>query len=130
MPQQTVTRSIETAADPEKIFAFLVEIENIPMWAPVFADSIQRVDGSRCRAVKDSTTFELDVITNNVARTVDYIREMPGGRRGGAYIRVTPRPLGGSSVVMTVPVAANANPDDIGQVLEQELQSLAQLAGV
>ena len=37
------------------------------------------------------------------AGTVDYLREIAPGREGGAYIRVIPRPGGGSVVVMTVP---------------------------
>ena len=59
---------------------------------------------------------------------VDYIREMPNGRRGGAFIRVTPRPLGGSSITMTVPIAPNTTEADVAKVLEQELADLDQLA--
>ena len=128
MPPQTLTHAIETESESESLFKFLSEVENIPKWAPVFADKIERISNSRYRVIKNDEAFELGVFTNRAAGTVDYIREMPGGRRGGAYIRVTPRPLGGSSVSMTVPIAANMTAADVARVLEQELVDLVCLA--
>jgi hypothetical protein len=55
---------------------------------------------------------------------------MPNGIRGGAYIRVTPRPLGGSTITMTVPVGTNTIEADVAKVLEQELADLIQLAQI
>src|ERR1700759_5675103 len=107
MAIQTVTHAVESGAEPNRLFDLLAEVENLPTWAPVFADSVERISGNRCRVFKNGEAFELEVATNVSACTVDYIREMPNGRRGGAYIRVTPRPMGGSSITMTVPVAAN-----------------------
>ena len=63
------------------------------------------------------------------AGAVDYIREMPEGKRGGAYIRVTPRPLGGSTVIMTVPIGPNTTESDVANTLKQELADLIRLAG-
>ena len=128
MPPQTLTHAVETESEPENLFKLLSEVENIPRWAPIFADTIERIGDSRCRVVKNGEAFELEVFTNEAACTVDYILEMPGGRRGGAYIRVTPRPLGGSSVSMTVPIAANTTADDVAKILEQELVELVHLA--
>ena len=128
MPLQTVTHAVESDSEPAKFFKLLSEVENIPRWAPVFADKIKRISDSRCRVVKNGETFELEVFTNPVAGTVDYIREMSQGKRGGAYIRVTPRPLGGSSITMTVPIAANTTAADVAKVLEQELAELVHLA--
>jgi len=128
MLPQTLTRSVETELEPENLFKLLSEVDNIPKWAPVFADKIERIRDSRYRVIKNDDAFEVGVFTNRAAGTVDYLREMPGGRRGGAYIRVTPRPLGGSSVSMTVPIAANTTAADVAKVLEQELVDLVCLA--
>lgn len=128
MPPQTVTHAIESDAEPARLFKLLSEVENIPRWTPVFADTIERISDSRCRVVKSGEAFDLEVDANRAAGTVDYIREMPQGRRGGAYIRVTPRPLGGSSISMTVPIAPNTTAADVAKVLEQELAELVRLA--
>jgi hypothetical protein len=53
---------------------------------------------------------------------------MPNGKRGGAYIRVTPRPLGGSTITMTVPIGPNAIESDVAKILEQELADLIRFA--
>jgi hypothetical protein len=128
MAQQTVTHATESGSEPTELFEFLADVENIPQWAPVFADRVDRIGGSRCRVTKNGETFEFELIANSVAGTVDYVREMPGGKRGGAYIRVTPRPLGGSSITMTVPIAANTTAIEVARVLEQELIDLVRLA--
>ena len=128
MLPQTVTRAIESDSDPATLFKLLSEVENIPRWAPVFADKIEHISNSRYRVTKNNDVFEFEVFTNPTTGTVDYIREMSQGKRGGAYIRVTPRPLGGSSISMTVPVAANTTADDVAKVLEAELTELIHLA--
>lgn len=77
---------------------------------------------------KNSEVFNLEVFLHPSAGTVDYLREMPNGKRGGAYIRVTPRPLGGSTITMTVPIGPNTIESDVAKVLEQELADIVQLA--
>lgn len=52
---------------------------------------------------------------------------LPTERRGGAYIRVTPRPMDGSVVTMTVPVGPTTTPEEVAIVLEQELEALIQM---
>ncbi len=128
MTSQTVTHAVEADSEPAKLFSLLADIENIPKWAPVFADSIERIDANRYRVIKNGEPFDMEAVTNSAACTVDYIREMPNGNRGGAYIRVTPRPLGGSAIIMTVPIAANTTEADVAKVLSQELADLIRLA--
>ena len=128
MTTQTVTRSTESDVEPSRLYNVLAEVSNIPKWAPVFADSIERVDDKRCRVTRNGENFNLEVSLHPSAGTVDYIREMPNGRRGGAYIRVTPRPVGGSTIAMTVPIGPNTSECDVAKVLEQELTDLVQLA--
>jgi hypothetical protein len=103
MPTQTVTRSAESDLEPGRLYNVLAEVSNIPKWAPVFADDIERIDDMHYRVTRDGEV-NLEASLHPSAGAVDYIREMPNGKRGGAYIRVTPRPLGGSTITMTVPI--------------------------
>jgi hypothetical protein len=128
MLSQTITHAAESDLDPEKIYDVLVAVGNLPTWAPVFADSLVKSGDGRYRVTKSGESFDMQVVTSDVAGTVDYLREMQGGRRGGAYIRVMPRPAGGSTVVMTVPLGPNASADQVAGVLKQELDALLQLA--
>ncbi len=128
MRSQTVTRSAESDLDQTRIYEVLAEASNIPRWAPVFADGVERIDDTHYRVNKNSETFNLQVFLHPSAGVVDYLREMPNGKRGGAYIRVTPRPLAGSTITMTVPIAPNTTESEVGKVVEQELDTLIQLA--
>ena len=127
MHPQTVTHAVESDSEPSRFFELLVEVENIPKWAQGFADSIERIDDTRFRVFKNGAVFEMEIFANPSALTVDYIREMPNTKRGGAYIRVTPLPLGGSSITMTVPIGANRTEADAAKVLAQELAELIRL---
>ena len=127
MPQRTQTRSVETHVEPEKLLLLLTQVEKIPRWAPVFADTIQHLRDAHWLVTKSGETFEIEVIVNEASGTVDYLRQLAEGKRGGAYIRVVPRPFGGSSVSMTLPVAGQATPDEVAMVLEKELTELIRL---
>lgn len=127
MPTQTVTRVVEADIEPARLYRFLAEASNIPQWAPVFADSIEHVSDAQYRVMKNGEIFTIEVLLHPSAYAVDYVRQMPGGRRGGAYIRVTPRSLGGSTITMTVPVGPNATEDAAGKILEQELDDVIRL---
>ena len=127
MSRQTVTGTAESDCAPTAFYSVLAEANNIPKWASAFADSITRVDDTHHTITKSSVAFEMEVVANESAVTVDYIRQLPSGKRGGAYIRVMPRPAGGSVITMTLPIGPNANEPDITKVLEQELLDLIQL---
>ncbi len=128
MPAQTATRAAESALEPGAILNILLDVDNIPRWAPVFADAVEPIDGTRYRATRGTDTFVIDVLSHPSAGAVDYLREMPDGRRGGAYIRVTPRPSGGSTITVTVPVGPNSTAAQVAEVLDQELGDLIRLA--
>jgi hypothetical protein len=104
MSSQTVTRAIESDFEPKLIYSKLIDASLIPKWAPVFADTVNHVHDTTFRVTKGGDAFDFQLLANELALTVDYLRDMANGRRGGAYIRVTSRPLGGSVVTMTVPV--------------------------
>ena len=128
MPSQTVTHAAETDLEPRRIYNILAEASNIPKWAPVFAETIEQIDDVRYRVSKNGETFNLEVTLHPSAGAVDYIREMPNGKRGGAYLRVTPRPLGGCTIAMTVPIGPIAIESEVAKIVEQELADLVQLA--
>jgi hypothetical protein len=127
MSNQTVTHAIETDIAPKIIYAKLADASLIPQWAPVFAEKVEHVQGTSFRVTKGNDTFEADILLNESSLTVDYLRNMAGGRRAGAYIRVMPRPLGGSVITMTVPIGPNATSAEVAAVLEQELQALIKM---
>jgi Polyketide cyclase / dehydrase and lipid transport len=128
MAPQTVTRATECDLEPGDVFRVLAEASNLPKWAPVFADTVERVDDMRYLVTKGGATFGIELTAHSSAGTVDFIREMPNGRRGGAYLRVTPRPLGGCAITMTVPIGPTTTESEVAKVLEQELTDLVQLA--
>ncbi len=64
------------------------------------------------------------VVTQRDAGTVDYLREIAPGREGGAFLRVVPRPGGGSVVVMTLPLAPGAEQAATAATLRYELNAL------
>jgi hypothetical protein len=127
MPTQTVTRIVESDSEPIEIYNVLADVGNIPKWAPVFADAVERIDDTHYSVTKNDETFNLQLCLHPSAGTVDYIREMPNNKRGGAYIRVIPRPLGGSTITMTVPIGPNTNEFNVARTLEQELAELIRL---
>ncbi len=128
MFSQTVTRTAESDHDPDKLYSVMSRAENIPRWAPLFASSIESIGDGSYNATQSGVTFRIEVALHASARAVDYIREMPDGKRGGAYLRVMPRPLGGSTVTITVPIARNTTEADVSKILEQELAALVLLA--
>jgi hypothetical protein len=128
MHPQTVTRAAESDLEPTALYKILAEANNIPRWAPIFADAIERIDDRHYRVTKNAETFDVVVLLHPSALAVDYVREMSNNRRGGAYIRVTPRPLGGSSVAMTVPLGPGATETAVAQTVEQELADLIRIA--
>ena len=112
MNSRTVTDSIESRSDPAILVALLADPRRSPEWAPGFADAVTGDDHSGWRATKDGNDFTFRVAARPDAGTVDYLREIAPGTEAGAYIRVIPRPGGGSVVVMTLPLAPDARRGD------------------
>ena len=121
---RTVTDSIESRSDPAILVALLADPRRSPEWAPGFADAVTGDDHSGWRATKDGNDFTFRVAARPDAGTVDYLREIAPGTEAGAYIRVIPRPGGGSVVVMTLPVAPGVAPAATAVTLRDELNAL------
>ena len=81
-------------------------------------------DGWPPRTVKTSLCASWS--TRVPARSTTCARSVPE-REGGAYVRVVPRPGGGSVIAMTLPLLPGVNPTDTAATLAQELDALAAL---
>jgi hypothetical protein len=125
---RTVTQTIETEQALADVVALLANATHIPRWASGFADSVSGDPGSGWQVAKDGRTFALRVAVNEEAGTVDYLRQISPGREGGAYIRVVPRPTGGSVIIMTLPLQPDVDVADTAATLRQELKALVSLA--
>jgi len=124
---RTVTQGAETDAQPDAMLAILMDPRHIPQWAPAFADAVEADGQDGWRVRKDGSAFPFKVVAAQSSRTVDYLREIASGKQGGAYLRVLPRPGGGSVVVMTLPVPAGVNAETVSEILSQELKALIDL---
>lgn len=124
MGSRTATQSIEGDVDPLAVLEVLTDPTRIPEWAPDFADTVAGGDQFGWRATKDGRDFTVRVVAQRDAGTVDYLREVAPGREGGAFLRVVPRPGGGSVVVITLPLAPGAEQSTITATLRDELNAL------
>jgi hypothetical protein len=124
---RTETQSIETEAAIATVITLLADPTRLPEWAPAFADLVTGDPARGWQAAKDGRSFELRVVVNRDAGTVDYLRLIAPGREGGAYIRVVPRPQSGSVITMTLPLLPNVDPRDTAATLTRELGALARL---
>lgn len=127
---RTETQCIESHLARDRIVDVLVEPRRIPGWAPDFADRVVGDSRLGWRAIKEGRSVALHVVIDRSAGTVDYLREIGPGRRGGAYLRAMPRPGGGSVIVMTVPRQPGVEADRSAAILTRELRALVALADV
>lgn len=128
MANRTETQAVESDVQPDAIFEILAKPKYLPLWAPVFADSVEGDACSGWQVTKDRNTFFLEVVATPSSRTVDYVREIAPGKKGGACLRVLPRPGGGSVVVMTLPAPAGGDSQKLTATLAQELNNLVRLS--
>jgi hypothetical protein len=125
MKTRTVTRSIETEAEPDAILEILADARHLPQWASGFADAVAAGPDGDWLVSKDGRVFSIRIEVERSRGTVDYVREIAPGQKGGAFLRVLPRPGGGSVAIMTLPVSAIG--DDamaVTAILDQELHAL------
>ncbi len=127
---KTVTGSLETDINADTIFEFVGEPRNLPQWAPGFADAVEPIEGDRWNVRKGERVFSIEVVVNQSSRTVDFVREIAPGKKGGASLRVLQLPGSGSVIVMTLPVANGTTPDAVTGILNQELKDIVRLNSV
>jgi hypothetical protein len=119
---------METDVQAGQLVSVLADPALLPQWAPSFADQVTGDSGVGWQVTKDGRQFTLRVVANREAKTVDYLREVAPGREGGAFIRVVPRPGGGSVVIMTLPLLPETDSADTAATLARELAALVALA--
>jgi hypothetical protein len=127
MADRTVTGSIETEIASEQIMRVLLDPRLIPLWAPNFADEVVSAD-TQWQVRKGDQRFPMTLESDVSFKIVNYLREISPGIRGGAYIRVLPRPGGGSVIVMTLPVPVSKSQTEVVGVLEEELSELIRMS--
>jgi hypothetical protein len=127
--ERTVSGSSESEQEPHELIAALADATRVSEWAPAFADSaVRQGDSDRWRGTKSGREFTFRVPVNEVAGTVDYLREVEPGRETGAYVRVVPRPGGGSVVLLTLPIRPGSVAAEVRATLEAEVSAIAHMA--
>jgi hypothetical protein len=124
---RSASGSIESDAEIDVVLEILEDCTRVPEWAPPFADLVTQ-DGPSCIGWKDGREFVFRVAAVRHAGTVDYLRELAPGVEGGGYLRVVPRPGGGSVITMVLPIAPDADPATVQTNVADELAALAALA--
>ncbi len=116
-------RSLGIAATPAQVLAYLADAENLPGWAPDFAERVSP-SGSSWLVVRDDAEFAIDVLVGAGAGTVDFVAAEDHAR--GLFARVLPNGVG-SEVVFTLMFAPDV-PE--GAVTAQMLTLERELAAV
>jgi hypothetical protein len=124
---RTVTVAHETDGDPVRIVEVLADAHNLSHWAPAVADEATRTSDERWLVRKDADQFEVRVVVNEGAATVDYLRQRGPGEWLGAFLRVIDRPGGGAVIVMTLPVIPGLDLAGTAAILDSELRALSGL---
>jgi hypothetical protein len=125
--RRTDTQSIECEASPAQVVGVLADATRLREWAPGFVDRVTGDARSGWLATKDGRDFALRVVVDEMAGTVDFLREVAPGREGGAYLRTVPRPGSGSVIIMTLPRLPGVDPVDTAVTLTQELEAIVAL---
>ena len=81
------TRSRSIAAAPERVFAYVADGANLPLWAPAFAPAVRRA-GEEWIVENGDAAFSVLLPTSAAAGTVDIVAA--ADRRRGAFTRVLP----------------------------------------
>jgi hypothetical protein len=119
-----ITTALDANVSRDAVLSFLADARHIPQWAPDFADSVRQRTDATWRITKDGQQFDLRVEIRILAGTVDYLREIAPGTDAGAYMRVLPRPGGGSVIVMTQIIDSAEDLDVTAKTLRRALTSL------
>jgi len=83
-------------AAPDQVHAFLAEPENLPRWAPGFAQAV-RADGDEVIVSSQGQDVRMTMVSSLESRTVDMTTGTD--RRLGLFVRVLPNGDGSECVV-------------------------------
>jgi len=115
-------QSVGIEAPRSRVFEFVAEPSNLPLWAKAFKEADRR--SARLETPQGETDIKLRTDASPEAGTIDWTMTFPDGAVGTAYSRVTPD--GGSRsiycfVLMAPPVPLEA----IEGALEAQRKTLA-----
>lgn len=116
-------RSLGVGAPPAVVHAYLADGNNLPAWAPGFAPRV-RASGAGWVIDRDDVEFTIDVLSDERARTVDFVAATDHAR--GLYARVLPN--GAGSELLFVIMFAPDTPEDV--VAAQMITLETELAAV
>jgi len=101
-------RSVGIAAAPTIVHGYLADAAHLPEWAPGFAPRV-RPSGARWVVARGDVEFELEVVAEPRAGTVDFLAAADHAR--GLYARVLPNGEG-SELVFAIMFAPDT-PEDV-----------------
>jgi hypothetical protein len=123
---KSATQSISIDAAPEVVVGFVADAENLPLWAPAFAQRVQR-DGEHWIVDSPGARLRIEVRASHDVGTVDFVRAgVAPDRATGAFSRVVPNGRG-SEYVFTRFFGDDVAGEDIARemaVVAQELESV------
>jgi hypothetical protein len=117
------TRAISIAAEPHTVLAFLADPQQLPVWAPNFAESVRRDGGELVVSSGEDETRILMRVSQQHG-TFDLLAAKDP--RFGAFSRVIPNGSG-SEYLFTLLFAEGTPQADIARqmsVVEEELQAV------
>jgi len=115
------SRSITIAAAPARVVAYLGDPENLPVWAPDFAQAVRRTDEGWL-VTSGQRELRLAIPVQDDAGTVDLVSAIDP--RSGLFMRVVPN-WDGSECVFTKVFRPGTSDDAVERqmaVFEAELQ--------
>jgi hypothetical protein len=98
---RSATRSIDIDAPPEAVFAFVADLERLPVWAIGFAKAIERGETGWTVTTASGERVAIAARTDAATGVVDYVMRPAPGVELPANTRVVPRE-GGSAYVFTL----------------------------
>jgi hypothetical protein len=117
------TRAISIAAEPHAVLTFLADPQQLPVWAPNFAESV-RQDGTELVVGNGGNEIRVVMRVSHEHGTFDLLAAKDP--RVGAFSRVIPN--GDGSEYLFTLLFADGTPDaDIARqmsIVEQELQAV------
>ena len=114
------TRGATIAADPESVFDYVARAENLPAWAPAFAQSL-RAENDHWIATTATGEVAFRLRLDKEFGIVDFLVRVPSG----AYVlaaptRIASNPAGGAEYLFTL----FQRPDEDDERFEERLRTL------
>lgn len=117
MRSETVTTVL--ASDPDKVFAYLADVKNLPDWATEFARELRR-EGDDYKVVNRLGEFFFEIRADEARGVIDMYAGPSKDEMAVFPTRVVPLPAGGTAYTFTM-FQAPGMPDEL---FESQYESL------